>query len=104
MSTIKIRRLCIHPKHWRPPTRLQNKVTQPSRPAPVSFSAAVRTPELILVYLQTVALFTYLNCLQHASEYISQGNGPIWHVETCPDFFFNCKSTHNKIHCQNSSC
>jgi hypothetical protein len=33
-----------------------------------------------------------------------QGNGPIRHVETCPDFFFHCKSTHNKIHCQNSSC
>jgi hypothetical protein len=35
----------------------------------------------------------------------SQGNGPIRHVETCPDFFFlHCKSTHKKIHCQNSSC
>jgi hypothetical protein len=34
----------------------------------------------------------------------SQGNGPIRHVETCPDFFFHCKSTHNKIHCQNFSC
>jgi hypothetical protein len=34
----------------------------------------------------------------------SQGNGPIRHIETCPDFFFHCKNTHNKIHCQNSSC
>jgi hypothetical protein len=33
-----------------------------------------------------------------------QGNGPIRHVETCPDFFFHCKSTHNKIHYQNFSC
>jgi hypothetical protein len=33
-----------------------------------------------------------------------QENGPIRHVETCPDFFFHCKSTHNKIHCQNFSC
>jgi hypothetical protein len=33
-----------------------------------------------------------------------QGNGPIRHVETCPDFFFHCKSTHNKIYCQNFSC
>jgi hypothetical protein len=32
-----------------------------------------------------------------------QGNGPIRHVETCPDFF-HCKSIHNKIHCQNFSC
>jgi hypothetical protein len=32
-----------------------------------------------------------------------QGNGPIRHIETCPDFF-HCKNTHNKIHCQNSSC
>jgi hypothetical protein len=32
-----------------------------------------------------------------------EGNCPIRHVETCPDFFFHCKSTHNKIHCQNSS-
>jgi hypothetical protein len=31
-------------------------------------------------------------------------NGPIRHVETCPDFFFHYKSTHNKIHCQNFSC
>jgi hypothetical protein len=36
--------------------------------------------------------------------YIYKGNGPIRHVETCPDFFFHCKSTHNKIHCQNFSC
>jgi hypothetical protein len=35
---------------------------------------------------------------------VLQGNGPIRHVETCPDFFFHCKSTHNKIHCQNFSC
>jgi hypothetical protein len=38
------------------------------------------------------------------NRYYSQGNGPIRHVETCPDFFFHCKSTHNKIHCQNFSC
>jgi hypothetical protein len=37
-----------------------------------------------------------------AKEYL-QGNGPIRHVETCPDFFYY-KSTHNKIHYQNFSC
>jgi hypothetical protein len=46
-------------------------------------------------YLQRGAKETHLD---------SQGNGPIRHIETCLDFFFHCKSTHNKIHCQNSSC
>jgi hypothetical protein len=32
-----------------------------------------------------------------------QGNGPIQHVETCR-LSIHCKSTHNKIHRQNSSC
>jgi hypothetical protein len=26
---------------------------------------------------------------RHLSVYTSQGNGPIQHVETCPDFFFS---------------
>jgi hypothetical protein len=42
--------------------------------------------------------------LDHWTAYVWQGNGPIRHVETCHDFFFHCKSTHNKIHCQNCSC
>jgi hypothetical protein len=43
--------------------------------------------------------------IQYLMEYcvVSQGNGPIRHVETCHDFFFHCRSIHNKIHCQNSS-
>jgi hypothetical protein len=45
----------------------------------------------------------HLRCMGQDKSY-SQGNGPIRHVETCPDFFFHCESTHNKIHCQNSSC
>jgi hypothetical protein len=49
----------------------------------------------------------YRACVQKMEsnrKVLLQGNGPIRHVETCLDFFFHCKSTHNKIHCQNSSC
>jgi hypothetical protein len=58
-------------------------------------------------------LFLLFHCLLWVNAVISyklryhldwQGNGPIRHVETCPDFFFHCKSIHNKIHCQNFSC
>jgi hypothetical protein len=62
MSTIKTERLYISPK-----CGTTNKVTQPRRPATVSFLAAVRTPKLILPYLQTVALFAHWNWLQHIS-------------------------------------
>jgi hypothetical protein len=40
----------------------------------------------------------------YLAEFSLLENGPIRHVETCPDFFFHCKSAHNKIHCQNFSC
>jgi hypothetical protein len=53
----------------------------------------------ILIYCTDKSLHT-----SESQESVSQGNGPIRHVETCPDFFFHCKSTHNKIHCQNISC
>jgi hypothetical protein len=51
-------------------------------------------PKFYYRFLKSLSLVPILSRIN------SQGNGPIREVETCPDFFFHCKSTHNKIRCQ----
>jgi hypothetical protein len=48
-------------------------------------------PDLPFLYIKMYIHFAYRTFDSYTVE-ISQGNGPIRHVETCPDFFFTARA------------
>jgi hypothetical protein len=86
-------------------TRFRTRVSAVEKQR-LAVSAIIRSwNEFFLVYFKVQVQVAI--CLATGPQPLPnwQGNGPIRHIETCPEsFFFYCKSTHNKIHYQNSSC